>query len=63
MVPDDEIFSLIRVAILDVVENLGMVENMIRTYLPDTETRVVPISIENEMKVMKNIGKMCAKAI
>ena len=63
MVPDDDILSLMRVASLDMVENAGILENMIGNYYPDSDSRVAPISIENETKVMRNIGRMCAKAI
>ena len=45
------------------VENAGILENMIGNYYPNSDSRVAPISIENETKVMRNIGKMCAKAI
>ena len=61
--PDDDILSLMRVASLDMVENAGILENMIGNYYPNSDSRVAPISIENETKVMRNIGRMCAKAI
>ena len=61
--PDDDVLSLMRVASLDMVENAGILESMIGSYYPDSDTKVAPISIENEMKVTRNIARMCAKAI
>ena len=36
---------------------------MTSTYRPESGQKVAPISIENETKVMRNIAKMCTKAI
>ena len=62
-VPDVEALSLLRVASLEGVENAGLLESMVGVFQPNSGLKVSPISLENEVKAMKNLGKMCAKAI
>ena len=38
-------------------------ESLVGSYTPKSDQRIPPIDIENETKVMRQIAKMCAKAI
>ena len=57
-----ETLSLLRIAMIGGDKALWL-ESLIGSYTPKSDQRIPPIDIENETKVMRQIAKMCAKAI